>query len=309
MKRVMLVLLCTLLGSLLILMLGCDKDDDVTGNDNTTLTPEDSSMIEDALLGDLFDTPLQSLEISLVLLDYLPEATMPKMSNPAAALGTDDEVLIIIEASYQGYSEGWHIFNFHARVTDQFTLDTVDIVGTDSVQIIEDGAPVRYPGSGTVIEGLKECAHADWWTNTDDTGAVHHRLEIDLDTSLTGDMLVTVNGTVDDYLNVHEEDDDWVCDIELGLDQVITDIVFNVDQESDCPESGQIVQIVTIDIHCAGEGPNAGDTMDINGVWTVTATVNEGEDTVTITFSNGIISWTVVEPCDGGGISKSGWID
>lgn len=308
MKRLMLVLLCTLLGLSVILMLGCDKDDDVTGNDNTTLTPEDSSMIVDVLQSDMFETPLKSLEVSLVLLDYLPEGKMPKMSNPVAALGQDEEIPVIIEAEYQGYFNGWHVFNFHARVTDQSTSDTVNIVGTDSVQIIEAGAPVQYPGPGTVIEGLKECAQADWWTNSDDTGAIHHRLEIDLDTSLTGDILVTVNGTVDDYLNVHEEDDDWVCDIELGLDQVITDIVFNVDQESDCPESGQIVQIVTIDIHCAGEGPNAGDTMDINGVWTVTAIVNEGEDTVTITFSNGIVSWTVVEPCNGGS-AKRGWID
>ncbi len=309
MKRLMLVLLCTLLGLSVILMLGCDKDDDVTGNDDTTLTPEDSSMIVDVLQHDMFETPLQSLEVSWVLLDYLPEAKMPKMSNPAAALGTDDEVLVIIEAGYQGYSEGWHIFNFHARVTDQLTLDTVDIMGTDSVQIIEDGDPVQYPTPEIQIEGLKERAHADWWTNSDDTGAVHHRLEIDLDTSLVGDTLVTVNGTVDDYLRVHEEDDFGICDIELGLDQVITDIVFNVNQESDCPESGQIVQTVTINIHCVGDGQHAGDTLDVHGVWTVTATVNEGEDTVTITFSNGIISWTVVEPCDGGGVAKSGWID
>ena len=308
MKRLMLVLLCTLLGLSVILISGCDKDDDVIGNDNTTLTPEDSSMIEDVLQGDLFDTPLKSLEVSWVLLDHLPEATMPKMSNPAAALGTDTEVLVIIEAGYQGYSDGWHIFNFQAKVTDQLTYDTVDIVGTDSVQIIEAGAPVQYPGPGTVIEGLKERAQADWWTNSDDSGAIHHRIEIDLDTS-GDDTLVTVNGTVDDYLRIHDEDDDWVCDIELGLDQVITDVVFNVNQESDCPESGQIVQTVTINIHCIGDGQHAGDTLDIHGVWTVTATVNEGEDTVTITFSNGNVSWTVVEPCDGGGTAKSGWID
>ncbi len=308
MKRLMLVLLCTLLGLSVILMLGCDKDDDVTGNDNTTLTPEDSSAIVDILQDDLFDTPLKSLEVSWVLLDYLPEATMPKMSSPVAALGQDEEILVIIEAEYQGYFNGWHVFNFHARVTDQSTSDTVNIIGTDSVQIIEAGAPVRYPTPETQIEGLKECAHADFWTNSDDSGAIHHRLEIDLDTS-GNDTLVTVNGTVDDYLRVHDEDDFGVCDVELGLDQIITNIVFNVNQESDCPESGQIVQVATIDIYCVGEGPNAGDTLNISGVWTVTATVNEGQGTVTITFSNGIISWTMVEPCNGGGVAKSGWID
>ncbi len=308
MKRLMLVLLCTLLGLSVILILGCDKDDDVTGNDDTTLNPQDSVMIEDVLQQDLFETPLRSLEVSWLLLNSILGAQMPKMSNPVAALGQDDEVLVIIAAEYLGYSDGWHVFDFHARVTDQSILDTVDIVGTDSVQIIVDGDPVQYPVPGTVIEGLKERAHADWWTNSDDTGAIHHRLEIDLDTSLAGDTLITINGTVDDYFNVHEGDDFGVCDIELSLDQAITNIVFNVNQESDCPESGQIVQIATIDIHCVGQGANAGYTLDISGVWTVTATVNEGEDTVTITFSNGVVSWTVVEPC-GGGVAKSGWID
>jgi hypothetical protein len=310
MKRLILVLLCTLLGLSVILMLGCDKDDDVTGNDKTTiLTPEDSSMIVDILQGDMFETALKSLEVSWELLDFLPEFKISKMSNPAAALSTDDEVLTIIDAGYLGYSNGWHVFEFHARTTDQFTSDTVDIVGTDSVQIIVDGYPVPFPVFGMLVDGLRERAHANFWTNSDDTGAIHHRLEIDLDTS-GDDTLITVSGTVDDYLHVNEGEDYGVCDIELDLDQVITNIVFNVNQESGCPESGQIVQTAAIDIYCVGEGENAGDTLDINGIWTVTATVNEGVDTVTITFSNGTVSWTVVEPCvvDGSAQVSSRWI-
>jgi hypothetical protein len=48
------------------------------------------------------------------------------------------------------------------------------------LQIISAGQPVQYPTPETQIEGLRERAHADFWTNSDDTGAVHHQLEIDL---------------------------------------------------------------------------------------------------------------------------------
>jgi len=99
------------------------------------------------------------------------------------------------------------------------------------------------------------------------------------------------------------------CDVTVGVDQTVTDLVFNVNGNADCPESGQLVSISTIDAHCIGAQDHEGDTLSINGSWTITATVNEGQGTITFTFSNGIVSWTVTKPCDGSATAARSWLE
>ncbi|MDH3892499.1 MAG: hypothetical protein OEV49_15650 [candidate division Zixibacteria bacterium] len=316
MKRLMFLLLTGLLAICTAFMLGCEEDAAITddGGNHTILTPEDSSMVEDMLTEDMLSTPLDALGVSWELVDHIPGAQGAKFSGTSLALGTDEEEMIITDAGYEGYSDGWHIFHFAAVAVDQYSYggvdyyDTVFIGGWDSIQVIADGVPIQYPNDQTVVEGLNERAHVNWEDNDDEhTGSLNHIIEADM-SYVEGDTILTLNGSTDDQIYSGENREWGVCDITMTLDQTITNLVFNVNVEGDCPESGTISSISSIDAFCTGLDANAGDTLDVNSSWTVTATINEGEGTVTVTFTSGAISWTVTEPCDEGGAqATSGW--
>lgn len=315
MKRLMLLLFTGLLVLFAAFMLGCDEDSAVIDDgDQTILTPEDSSMVEDMLTGDLFSS-LNALNLSWELLDSIPGDGAPKFAGSSFALEGGDEDIIITAAGYEGYSNGWHIFHFSAKAVEDYIYDsvhyydTVFISGVDSIQVIADGGPIQYLGEQTVIEGLNERVHVNFEDNHDDfSGAINHIIEVDM-TYGDVDTILTLNGTTDDQLHSGENSDWGACDITMTMEQTITNLVFNVNGDDGCPESGTITSLSTIDAFCTGLGAHAGDTLDVNSSWTVTATFNEGDGTVTVTFTSGGVSWTVTESCEGGDSQASaGWI-
>lgn len=316
MTRLMLLLLTGLLALCAVFMLGCEEDSAVVDdNDQIILTPEDSSMVEDMLSGDMFSS-LNALGLSWELVDHIPGDGAPKLAGSSLALAGENEEMIITDAGYEGYSNGWHIFHFAAIAVEAYVhdngvqyYDTVFISGWDSIQIIVGGVPIQYLNDQTVIDGLNERAHVNWEDNgRDNYGSINHIIEADMD-YVEGDTILTLNGSTDDSLSSSESRDWGACDISMSMEQTITDLVFNVNGVDDCPESGTITSISTIDAFCTGLDAHAGDTLDVNSSWTVTATFNEGDGTVTVTFTSGGVSWTVTESCEGGDSQASaGWI-
>lgn len=314
MKRLTAILFTGLLALSAAFMLGCEEDSAVTddGGQNT-LTPEDSSMVEDMLTGDMFSS-LNALGLSWELLDSIPGDAAPKFAGSSLALEGGDEDIIITNAGYEGYSNGWHIFDFAAIAVEDYIYeevhyyDTVFISGWDSIQVIADGVPIQHLNDQTVIEGIKERAHVSFVDNHHELyGSINHIIEADMD-YVEGDTILTLNGSTDDSLDNSENRDWGACDITMTMDQTITDLVFNVNGVDDCPESGTITSNATIVAFCTGLGDHAGDTLDVNSSWTVTATFNEGDGTVTVTFTSGGVSWTVTESCEEGGAQASaGW--
>jgi len=315
MKRFLLLLVAGLAAISMVCLFGCSKDDEVTNNNNQTqFTEDDSMLIEDILSEDMVVNPLQTVELSWELLDSLPESGAFKPSHLTPAPAAADGDLTIVHAGYDGYHNGWHVFQCSVIVADDYIeqdihyYDTVFIGGIDSIQVIADGSPVQYPSQATVVEGLKEHIHVDWSDNDGEHwGDVNHLTDVGL-AYVEADTLVTLNGTVDDMIYGSEESDWGSCEVTIGVDQTVTDMVFNVNGSADCPESGQIVSVSTVDAHCVGAQDHEGDTLNVNGSWTITATVNEGQGTITFTFSNGIVSWTVTKPCDGALLQlAAGW--
>lgn len=316
MKRLMLLLFIGLLALSAAFMTGCEEDSAVTDDgDQTILTPEDSSMVEDMLTGDMFSS-LNALNLSWELLDSIPGDGAPKFAGSSLALEGGDEDIIITDAGYEGYSDGWHIFDFAAIAVEAYVhdngvqyYDTVFISGWDSIQVISDGGPIQYLSEQTVIEGLNERVHVNFEDNHDDfSGAINHIIEVDM-TYGDVDTILTLNGITDDLLHSGENSDWGACDITMTMEQTITNLVFNVNGDGGCPESGTITSLSTIDAFCTGLDAHAGDTLDVNSSWTVTATFNEGAGTVTVTFTSGGVSWTVTESCEEGGAQASaGWI-
>jgi hypothetical protein len=315
MKRMMFLLFTGLLALSAAFMMGCEEDAAVTdGGDQTILTPEDSTIVEDMLSEDMLSTTLDALGLSWELVDYIPGAGAPKFAGSSLALAGGNEEMLIQDAGYQGYSNGWHIFDFTAIAVDNYVYqevqyyDTVFIGGWDSIQVIADGVPIQYPNDQTVIDELKERAHVNWEDNDGDhSGSIDHLIDADM-TYVLGDTILTLNGTADDQLYSGENRDWGACDITVTLDQTINHLVFNVNSTSDCPESGSISSTSTIDAFCTGLGANVGDTLDVSSSWLVTATINEGLGTVTVTFASGGVFWSVTKPCDeGSGQASSGW--
>lgn len=302
MKRLLLLALLAGLGISLTFISGCDggKDDKSTGPG--TGNPIDSTYVTGLFGGDdLFGTPYESYVLSFALLDSIPGGATPKSTGGFKGLQDGDEEVAITAVGSYSYSNGWHIFQFEATVIDLVTYDTIDVVGIDSVQVLEDGQPVQYPTLWTQMDGLKARTHADLDDRSGYShGDMHHLVDFSIDT-VAGETVITIDGTVHDTLSASGGDDVSWCDIDLTLDQAVINLqVYADNQEGDCPLSGYVTAAVSLEVLCVGEGQGSLDSLSISGTWTITATVNDN-NTVTITYSDGTTVWTITESCDGSG--------
>ena len=304
-KRVLLAMFVTL-ALILTAVAGCDEDE-VTNPTEPVVDPADSAFVTELFNEEMFMTVFQSMEVSLALLDSIPDVGMRKTAAPMNAFRSDGdstEHTITAIISYD-YSNGWHIFEFEATIVDLTEDDTVDIAGIDSVQVLENGEPVEYPTEQTEMDGLKERVHVDWDRRSDtDHGDLNHVVDIVLD-SVEVDTIVTVNGTVHDTLLMSELWDSATCELEVSFDQTVTDLQINVTGDEECPRDGQIVVMASLDVECIGGSGSDFDSLSISGTWTVTATVND-DNTVTITYTDGTVSWTVTEQCNGSSSATPG---
>jgi len=281
----------------LVLVIGCDEDDSGTNNIGTR-DPIDSTFVTEWFEDDLTDFGFASIDISQELIQHIPGNPVGKEQLGAVALDDPEtEVTINLVGDYS-YSNGWHIFDFEATLVDHDSDDTVDIDGVDSVQVLTSGTPVQSPDETTPIDGLKARAVVDFDVRNDDgQGSIHHRIDLDVDTDGGADTTLIINGSTNDALSGSETTSLGECDASVTEAATITNLRIDADAEDgDCPEAGTIVVVATVDVQCVGSG-DPPETLDIDGTWTTTAVVN-GNNTVTITWTNGIVSWTHTEDCD-----------
>ncbi len=279
-------------------------------SDNSTesiVAPEsqhssDSTFIT-SLFGDddLFGTAFESYSVSFALLDSIPGGSAPKRSGAIKALDDGDEVTITAIASYN-YSNGWHIFTFEGTVVNVTTHDTVDISGIDSVKVIEDGLPVQFPNETTVIDELHARTHVDMDDRAGTAhGDLHHAVEFSI-SNVGDDTILTIDGSAHDSLSGSDGDAGDTCELVLTIDQTITNLQIAAEsQDGDCPLTGYVAATVSMDINCTSGSQT---TLSISGTWSITATVN-GDNTVTITYTDGTTTWATTEPCTGGGSGSS----
>ena len=301
-RRVIVLVAVFALGMTFSFFSGCSDDN---GTNSNGIDPQDSAFVGEFFSGDIFLRSLQSIPVSLELLGTVDGAA--KIAPSALASLSDDEEIIINSIIEYSYTNGWHIFDFSAMIIDLDEHDTVDIAGIDSVQILENGEPVRVPVDSNNIDGLKARAYIDWELRGESNrGDVNHRIDVGLDPGVL-DTIVTVDGSVHDTMEVVEDDFDGTCSIFAALDQTVTNLQIRTPSNDDCPLDGQVASTATLDVLCIGNQGAGYDTLQVTGAWTVTATVNDN-NTVTITYSDGTVSWTVTEPCGQSATMKPrGW--
>jgi len=303
MKRTFFVLLSLFCIAFCLFVLGCSDDDEKVTNP-ASIDPEDSTFVQDAFDGDIFLEGLQSVDLSLELLNNIPVPLAPKYEQGSRLLIDDDEEIVISSINSYNYSEGWHIFSFDALVVNVVEPDTVWIMGSDSVQVSLEGTAIQNYTPESDFDLLQQRVHAHWRDTpfigailaSTEEGHIHHRLGIDIEV-IAPDTFITANGTVYDTLINHEESMDDVCDMTAILSQTLTNLQMDVTSTDGCPESGTVVVAANLDVECVDyeDPPN---TFTLNGNWVVTATVN-GNGTITVTFSNGVVSWSITDTCGG----------
>ena len=302
MKRLLLLSLLLALSISLGTITGCDEnkgtDSAGTGNDYAS----DSAIISDFFGDDdIFGTPFEAFALSFALLDSIPVGAAPKSAGGLKALQDENEQVTITAVISYIYSGGWHIFEFEATVVDLIAYDTIDVVGIDSVQLLDDGQPVQYITPETQMDELRARTHADLDDRSGEShGDMHHAVSFAMDTPV-----ITINGTVHDTLSASSQDEGGSCEVSLTLDQTITNLQMyvGISEGGDCPNSGHVSMTASLDMTCVGldDGPTS---LSISGTWTITATVNDN-NTVTITYTDGTTTWATTETCDGGSGSSS----
>ncbi|MDX9856564.1 MAG: hypothetical protein RBT76_02115 [candidate division Zixibacteria bacterium] len=294
------------LASMLAAVIGCsDDDENPTGShlqvgDTTTAT---FRFIDSTLAG---EDVLEDFELSVNLFEALT-AALPggsaRVNHPramlTAGLDAEDSVDVSSIIDWSWTAGNWLVIEFEATVVSVDGSDTSEVMvaGIDSIQFLLDGVVLDSAGAWEGdFDGLRTNVHAaaDGFDGENSvTGAVHRRLEI-LGGHNNNDSLGIVNATARDTVTFDLSDDSGSCLIELVNHPTIDDIVLNLVSE-ECPESGSVARTVSIDLSCqSNDGLNQ---LDIEGTWTVTATVN-GDGTITVTYSDGTTAWTVTRPCE-----------
>ncbi|MFQ5498069.1 MAG: hypothetical protein ACE5FH_00210 [Candidatus Zixiibacteriota bacterium] len=190
--------------------------------------------------------------------------------------------------------DGWHIFDFKARLTDPTAGDTVNLTGTDSVQLIVLGVPVNYLPAEDSLEAVKTRLHADFRFNSGaDSAQIIGRHRIDFTRLIVDiDTLVQVDGTGDEEVTAHMTDSaDGLVGCEFTVDEHVTlvELVFPADSNA-CPNSGSLTGTASFDFSCSREGGIGTDSLSIHGTWNVKAVAN-GNGSITVTYDDGTTFW------------------
>ncbi len=290
----------------LIWISGCSDDKSAGVDPAAGPEPVDSNFMNDIFGEELLMNSIHSIEVSLALLDSIPGATVKENGGLSLSVMEGEQEIIITAIGSYSYENGWHVFQFDAIVVDLEFNDTTAVSGLDSVRVSFEGSPLQFPNSQSEMDELLARAHARWNSLPDslNNAAIHHRLDVSLDFLNNNDTLINLAGTVSDTISIQDSLEQSFCQLELTLNQTMTNFQFYPSSsDTVCPESGSTTATVTLNVACTG---GAFDTLNVDGTWTISATIND-DNSVTITFTNGIVSWTVTEPCGGGVAAKRGW--
>jgi hypothetical protein len=192
---------------------------------------------------------------------------------------------------YNTETEFWvaHIEDFDPEEGITFSV-------VDSVQLIQEGAPVQWPDP----ELLSQITSFKTLTITGEeftAAGGHQNLVLTIDPPGSNMILINGSGRVEAAVEFQEEEPGGVtsCAIDVDMAYVATDILLELpgegQEEPGCPVSGGISYTGAIGIECTGARE-----ISLSGSWTVSQTFDSPN--VTSVASNGNNVWTVTELCE-----------
>lgn len=278
---------------------GC-SDSDTNSNPLTTgdNNDPDFQFVEQEVFDIAFDGIDVSLELSMLLIDSIPGAAPTRLHHGADAAFEGD--LVITSYDYN-YTNGWHVFQVTGYIAQAFPVDTFDLEGSNSIQILADGVPQVEPDETT--DGFDYDADFDVWSRaSSDSISGNHSVQVRMVEGLT--FMMEINGTLLETVRFTHSDQSGSCDVNVQSSLAASGI--QMDFESDgCPLEGSVTASMSYTFDCQGGRDNPW-ALAGSGVWTVTGRydgVNES-----YTFTNGTNVWTTSEPCgDGPAASHLRW--
>lgn len=292
MKKLTILVLSLVLVSALAIFLGCSG----SSTEPQLGDPADPQFqaVQTVIGEDAIEGVDKTMELSFEFIDSIPGSSfVSKDSEFRQALSGGDEVLVVDSFNY-GYANGWHSFQFWAWVADTLNGDTVDIAGIDSLQVLNNGTPLQVPDS--TVDELNIRTHFNVSVrNTNIAGSGDHSVNI---TGISPELLnpVVINGTANESASGTFTDSNVVCDFSFDNALTINDLTASV-AGGTCPTSGTISLSSAVDLFCTETLQTGVDTVIVQGNWTVAATFNNTN--VTVTYQNGDTFWQFSTTCDG----------
>jgi hypothetical protein len=284
-------------GLVLTLAIGCSDTDSPTGNlQMGDTTSAEFQFVEENLNGeDVFNNFELGLELSTQL---LAEAGIPVGSPRAGALASAgvNDVIINSIIDWEFTADRWWVFNFEATIseTDSAVVTQISVAGIDSVQLLLDGVAIDSSEVALGFDALKARAHVNWADLAQTvTASAHHRVDFS-SAEVGNDSLITISGSVNDTVTLVWAGQDYECHLEVSSNQAVNNLVVLVSAAGDCPQSGSLSAVATLDLLCYGLGASQYNDLDIDGTWTMSVQVNDNQS-ATITYSDGTTAWVITE--------------
>jgi hypothetical protein len=286
----------------LVLSYGCSGSNKAT-NDNTNTSNLDE--LQGFVSSDFYTMSLQSLDLSLSLLDSVPAANAPdngaktRFEDLVAANGND---LVINSVSSYAYQNGWHIFQFAATIDPGDGSGLSNVSGVDSVQALQNGQPMGPGSDFSMLDDVTSHAHFSWETQDQSTSVGANQL-VNVGISVSGaDTTFLVNGSLDESIDAAFQDSVSSCSFAIDYAAVVNNLA--IAGANDCPQSGSVSMDVGIDIACLNTGNDGPQSTQLQGSFNVTAVAN-GASSITVTYSDGVNTKMVTDQC--GGAMASPW--
>lgn len=292
-----------------LVIVGCSSSDKSTDGDDLIIgDPGDETFVTVSELfeeEDLEDAFTVSAELTFMLMDeqfgvFGNGSPATEDNRPALAPAADSSIYSITSYSYEN---GWHIFEF-AVVTYVMDDTASTINGTDSAMVSFEGDPIMTPDSTTDIDAYQIRTHFVWndYGQFTSTFTAHHSISLQADFQTepgTIEVDASVNqGHTKEYTVFEQTDSMATCEVNIGLTQTVTNLVYAMDENGDpgeCPESGSISTMAGIDLLCGSA--TSGDTLEVDGTWNISATVLDSNQ-VRVTFTDGTTTWTTIDECE-----------
>jgi len=273
----------------LVLLSGCESSDKAT----TPLTPGNNNdanfqfVSDEVVDGQAFEGVDLSLDLTGSLIDSISSGA-PTRALWSVKPAIDGGELVIQSYSYS-LQGTWHIFQVSGFVALYSPVDTLDLVGMDSIQLLSNEAPITYPDE--TMDGFQYRLTFNVWSRTDiDSASGHHDVQIRLVDSATANL----SAEMGENIRFHHSDSVATCDVSLANSLQATDVLIDFGSGG-CPLGGSVVLTSAISLDCQGTGGNFSTSVD--GVWTIRGHFDGVTEDFTVT--NGNTVWTSSEPCGG----------
>lgn len=296
MKRLIGLVLMTILAMGLVWLPGCDKES-TSPKLKTGDTTDAGFLVMKELLGDgVMGQDRGMINIALELTNQIPGAPTP-LPAPFKNSVPGDSILV---NSYT-YLQFWHIFACSVFASDG--SDYFIFTGIDSLRFANADGFVRYPDS--TVNAMNTRYH---FLVAAELGASTAMMTDHGSWDITGewDNFMRINGHSADTVDFHlVKNDTAYCNIGMTVGQTINNLYLDSVAMDDkgCPPSGSIAMIASLTMECVNV-PNA-DSLNVEGRWT--AAFNFHDPSMTVSFSDGTTLWTVTDECrDSGGATKMG---